>query len=355
MTVKNAEPVAAKPFVLTRVFDAPRDLVWKAWTDAEHLKKWFGPKGTTIPFAKMDFRIGGTYHYCQRMPDGNEMWGKMTYREIKAPERLVVIQCFSDAKGGATRHPMAPTWPLETLSTSTLSESGGKTTLTIHWEPYNASEEERKTFDGAYDSMNQGWGGTLEQLEKYLAQLTGKEFVEYPSDKEMGGAQGFPQHHPRNGGQARRRLAPDHARAGRHRLSQPHHLPRSRKAFPHGVRSRRRRQSQNVPRDHGFHRRRRQNQNRLAYSVQDRRRMRGNQEVRGGRPQLDHGTAGRNAGWDAGIVWATQEKPASGGRRSTWFAWGAVNTSFMMGGALGLASLASLAATIGATLIRENA
>lgn len=175
MTVKNAEPVATKPFVLSRVFNAPRDLVWKAWTDAEHLKKWFGPKGTTLPTAKMDFRVGGTYHYCLRMPNGGDTWGKWTFRDIKAPERIVLISCFSDANGGATRHPIAPTWPLETLSTTTLSESGGKTTLTLNWEPYNASEEERKTFDGAHDSMNQGWGGTMEQLDTYLRELQEKE------------------------------------------------------------------------------------------------------------------------------------------------------------------------------------
>ena len=161
----------AKPFVISRVFNAPRELVWKAWTDVEHLKKWFGPAGTFMPVSKMDLLPGGTFHYCQRGPDGKDMWGKWVLREVQPPERLVLVQCFSDEKGGAVRHPMAPTWPLETLSTTTFSESNGKTTMTIQWEPYHANEEEKKTFDGAHDGMNMGWGGTLDKLDAYLAEV----------------------------------------------------------------------------------------------------------------------------------------------------------------------------------------
>jgi uncharacterized protein YndB with AHSA1/START domain len=160
---------ATKAFVVSRVFDAPRDLVWKAWTEAERLKEWFGPKGVTVTTVKMDLRPGGICHYAMRMPNGQEMWGKWTFREVVAPERLVLISSFSDANGGITRHPMSPTWPLETLSTTTFAEQGGKTTLTISWSPHNATDAEHETFNASHASMNQGWGGTMEQLTAYLA------------------------------------------------------------------------------------------------------------------------------------------------------------------------------------------
>jgi len=157
------------PFVISRVFDAPRDKVWKAWTEVERLKQWFSPKGFTVIAAKMDLRPGGTYHYGMRTPDGQEMWGKWTFREIKAPERLVLVNSFSDAAGGITRHPMAPTWPREMLSTSTFTEKDGKTTLTLEWLPFNATPEEIATFEAGRAGMTQGWSGTFEQFIAYLA------------------------------------------------------------------------------------------------------------------------------------------------------------------------------------------
>ncbi|HEX5339997.1 MAG TPA: SRPBCC domain-containing protein [Gammaproteobacteria bacterium] len=155
-------------FVISRLFDAPRELMWKVWTETEHLKQWFGPKGVTMPSCSMSLRPGGVFHYCMRMPDGNEMWGKWIFREIVAPERIVVITSFSDAAGNLTRHPMNPDWPLEMLSTTLFSEQQGKTKITIHWAPHNATAAERKTFEDEKASMHQGWSGTFEQLERYL-------------------------------------------------------------------------------------------------------------------------------------------------------------------------------------------
>ena len=156
-------------FILHRIFAAPRALVWKAWTEAEHLQRWFGPKGFTMPACSLDLRPGGVFLYGMKSPDGHEMWGKWIFREIVPPEKLVVIASFSDAKGGVTRHPLSAHWPLETLSTMILTEHEGKTTLTLRWAPYNATAIERQTFDASHDSMRQGWGGTMEQLEAYLA------------------------------------------------------------------------------------------------------------------------------------------------------------------------------------------
>jgi uncharacterized protein YndB with AHSA1/START domain len=97
------------------------------------------------------------------------MRGKFVYREIVAPERLVFVNSFSDERGGVTRHPFSPAWPLEMLSTITFSERDGKTTVTVQWIPLNPTEEERATFDGAHDGMKQGWSGTFDQLAAYLA------------------------------------------------------------------------------------------------------------------------------------------------------------------------------------------
>ncbi len=168
MVLGHLAEVLSKEFVISREFDAPRELVWQVFSDPEHMKKWWGPKGFTVLAVKMDFRPGGSYLYCLRSPDGHDMWGKFAYREIVALERMVFINSFSDEKGGLTRHPGNPNWPLEMFSTVTFAEHKGKTTLTVRWLPYNANEVERKTFDDNHPSMNQGWGGTLDQLAAYL-------------------------------------------------------------------------------------------------------------------------------------------------------------------------------------------
>jgi len=166
--VRNGIPL----FSVARVFKAPRELVFKVHTDPFHLAKWFGPAGTTVIKADMDLRPGGTYHYGLRMPDGAEMWGRQVFREVTAPEKLVLVQSFSDSKGGITRHPMAATWPLEMLATTTFDDlGGGDTALTISWEPLNATPEEIATFDHARAGMDGGFKGTLDALEAYLATL----------------------------------------------------------------------------------------------------------------------------------------------------------------------------------------
>lgn len=164
---------AARPaeseFVITRVFDEPRDRLWKAWTEAERLKRWWGPKDFTVHTCEVDLCPGGLFHYGMRSPDGKDVWGKFIYREIVAPERLVFIVSFSDASGGVTRHPWVPNWPLETLSTVTFTEHEGKTRITVRWVPHSATEIERKTFEDGRGSMRQGWTGTLDQFDAYLA------------------------------------------------------------------------------------------------------------------------------------------------------------------------------------------
>jgi uncharacterized protein YndB with AHSA1/START domain len=168
MQDKAAAP--SKDFVISRVLNAPRDLVWQCFTDPQRMKQWWGPKGFKVIASKMDLRVGGTYHYGMESPDGKPMWGLFTYREVVPQQRLVFVNSFSDEAGGITRHPMAPTWPLQMLSTFTFEDAGdGKTKFTVRWAPLNPTPEERATFDAGHASMTGGWSGTMEQLEAYLA------------------------------------------------------------------------------------------------------------------------------------------------------------------------------------------
>jgi uncharacterized protein YndB with AHSA1/START domain len=170
MSTLQAPPLhQSTEFVITRAFDAPREFVWRAWTEPDRMRRWWGPKGFTVPACNMDLRPGGLLHYGLRSPDGHEMWGRFVYREVTPPERLVAINSFSDADAGITRHPMSDTWPLELLSTFEFAEQGDRTVLTVRWLPWNSSDAERATFDGAHEGMRQGWGGTLDQLAEYLA------------------------------------------------------------------------------------------------------------------------------------------------------------------------------------------
>ena len=163
----------ASEFVMSRVFDAPRDLLWDCFTDPERMKQWWGPKGFTVIASKMDLRPGGTYLYGMKAPNGSDMWGKFVYREIVPKERLVFINSFSNENGGVTRHPGHEKWPLQMLSTFTFEDApGGKTKFTVRWQPYNATSAERQTFEAGRDSMRQGWSGTMDQLATYLAKKT---------------------------------------------------------------------------------------------------------------------------------------------------------------------------------------
>jgi len=139
--------------------------------ETEHLQKWWGPHDCTIEVVKHEPRPGGIFHYCMRFATGEEMYGKFQYREITPPERIVFINGFADAEGNSIHHPMSPSWPIEMLYTTTLAEHDGKTTLTLHSTPLNASEIELETFKDGHASMVQGFGGMYDKYEKYLASL----------------------------------------------------------------------------------------------------------------------------------------------------------------------------------------
>jgi uncharacterized protein YndB with AHSA1/START domain len=160
-----------KPFEITRIFNAPRALVFAALTEPGRMKEWLSPKGMSVIKQDMDMRPGGTYHYGLETGTGQQMWGKFFYCEITPPSRLAYINVFSDPDGGITRHPMAPDWPREMLSLTTLEDRGSQTLMTLRWEPVNAGDAEIAAFNAAHAGMRGGWTGTMDQLDAYLASV----------------------------------------------------------------------------------------------------------------------------------------------------------------------------------------
>lgn len=139
--------------VLTRIFDAPRELVWKAWTEPERMARWFGPRGFTSSSVKADFRPGGAYCFHMRSPEGTDHWQQGIYHEIVEPERLVSTFAWADAEGKPTRP--------ETVLTVSFAELGGKTKLTLHQAIFESFT--------ARDQHNEGWTSSLDRLAEYLA------------------------------------------------------------------------------------------------------------------------------------------------------------------------------------------
>jgi uncharacterized protein YndB with AHSA1/START domain len=150
-----------REFVMDRLFDAPRELVFQVWSDPKHMAQWWGPKGWTLPVCTMDFRPGGIWHYCMQGPGGEEAWGKATYQEIVPPERIVYLDAFADADGNVIAD--APTMVI----TVTFSNEQGKTRLTSHVQFASAKDLQETLAMG----MNEGMIETWDRLEAYLEQV----------------------------------------------------------------------------------------------------------------------------------------------------------------------------------------
>jgi uncharacterized protein YndB with AHSA1/START domain len=163
-------PVDQK-FIVSRTFKAPRSLVWKAWSDPASFAQWWGPKGCKIHLAAMDFTEGGVTHYAMQWEGAPDMWGKFVYGRIAPEQSFEFINSFSNPTGEITRAPFPgmEQWPLQVHNTVTLTEHDGQTTVTLHGGPINALPAERAKFAGFFDSMNQGFGGTFDQLAEFLA------------------------------------------------------------------------------------------------------------------------------------------------------------------------------------------
>jgi uncharacterized protein YndB with AHSA1/START domain len=158
-------------FTISRTFDAPLKLVWEVYSQERHLARWWGPKGFEWVSGTLDFRPGGHFHYCMKSPAGQEMWGRFDYREIVPMTKVVFTNSFSNGNGDIVRAPFAANFPLQVLNEVSFTESGGKTTLRMRGSPFKASDEEIAFFESMFTSMNQGFSGTLKQLEEYLNRL----------------------------------------------------------------------------------------------------------------------------------------------------------------------------------------
>lgn len=162
--IEHAAPELDKHVVITRIFDAPRELVFRAWANPEHLMRWFAPRGCTLHISKMDFRPGGSLLTCIRNPSFGDCWCKSVYHEIIVPERIVCTMAMVDAQGNAVEPASVghdPEWPGETTLTVTFAEDHGKTILTLQ---QSVSESLAKR-TGAYPSWIQMLDRLAEQLK----------------------------------------------------------------------------------------------------------------------------------------------------------------------------------------------
>lgn len=154
MAARNSTTTTATKheLTMTRVFPAPRALVFKAWTEPQHVKEWWGPRGFTTLSCEMDLRPGGKWRTHSRSPEGKEYAEHGFFREIVEPERLVFTQAWEDADGKA-KH--------ETLVTIMFTEQGGKTLLSFHQGVFESVTSR--------DSHGEGWSSAFELLVEYLA------------------------------------------------------------------------------------------------------------------------------------------------------------------------------------------
>jgi uncharacterized protein YndB with AHSA1/START domain len=152
-----------KELLITHLFDAPRAIVFQAWTDPEQLKNWYAPDGCTIDFKSIDTKQGGSFHSCIHHPTYGDCWVKGQYLEVRAPEKLVFTMVMSDEEGNAVSSVQAgktADWPEEQVTTVTFEPIGEQTKMTIH---QTVSEEEAKK-TGAYQS----WVNMFEKLNLML-------------------------------------------------------------------------------------------------------------------------------------------------------------------------------------------
>ena len=158
--VKQQDSALQNEIVIHRVFDLPITKVWKAFTEPEQFKKWWGPNGFTCPSSKMDARVGGKYLNCMRGPDGKEYWSTGVVKEFVPEKKLVITDSFSDEHGNITSASelgMPGDWPRELLITINLDEAHSATKL-------------RLIHEGVPDEMREecikGWNESLDKLEK---------------------------------------------------------------------------------------------------------------------------------------------------------------------------------------------
>jgi len=162
-----------KQIIIERVFEAPRERVWKAWTEADEVKKWWGPAGFTAPHVEIDFKVGGKYLYAMHGPAGTEfdrdLWSAGEYKEIVPLEKIVVSDYFSDEHGNKmnpSEHGLSTDMPAEMDVTVKFEElDGGNTKLSIIY-PVPQTEAQYQAMKNS--GMEQGWGTSLDKLADSL-------------------------------------------------------------------------------------------------------------------------------------------------------------------------------------------
>ena len=165
MAARQSNPAKlpdTEDLVITRVFDARREAVWKAWTDPKQLMRWWGPKGFTSPACKMDLRVGGKYLFCMRTPEGQDLWSTGVYREIVPMERIVCTDSFADEEGNvvpASHYGIQGEFPLELLVTVTFENDRGKTIMILRHAGIPS---------GMLSDCEAGWSGSFDKLAESL-------------------------------------------------------------------------------------------------------------------------------------------------------------------------------------------
>jgi uncharacterized protein YndB with AHSA1/START domain len=158
-------------YVLEREFDAPRELVWKAWTEPELLPRWYGPNVETI-IHRLELRAGGLW-LVEMKWGSTSHYQRAEYAEVIPPRRLVWLHSSSDSSWNIIPSPMKPDWPRVLLTTVTLEDSGSKTRMRLTWVPHEASEAEISCFAAAMEGIGKGWGAGMELLAALLSELQG--------------------------------------------------------------------------------------------------------------------------------------------------------------------------------------
>ncbi len=154
--------------IIKREFNASKEIVFNAFSNTEALSQWWGPPGVPITVVKLNFNPNGVFHYKAEM-NGQIMWGRFVYKQIRKPDLLEFISSFSDENCGITRAPFSEKFPLEIFNRFEFTEQNGKTAITLKGYPLNATDEEIQAFAEMTAGMQQGFSGTFNQLEKYLS------------------------------------------------------------------------------------------------------------------------------------------------------------------------------------------
>jgi uncharacterized protein YndB with AHSA1/START domain len=152
---------------INRLYQAPRDMVWKAWTEPDRIKAWFAPNNFSAPVYQIDLRVGGHYLNCMRSNDGTvEVWGRGNYLEIVPEERLVITDSFADPEGNivkASYYGMVADYPLESIVTLTFKDEGVQTIFNLTYEDVSTIPAEH------LKDLTHGWNECLDKLAEYLA------------------------------------------------------------------------------------------------------------------------------------------------------------------------------------------